>query len=99
MRPWARLAFAALLAGLSLACSRSAFSPSTADGGTIYREACAPCHEGSGDHDLKGLDLAPKTVERRLRWGGRGMPAFPHIRGEARENLVGYVTRMSRSRE
>jgi len=87
------------LAGLLLACGRSSYRPQTTDGGSIYREACAPCHEGNAGHGLRGLDLQPQAVERRLRWGGRGMPAFPQIRGEARQNLVRYVTEMSRSRE
>lgn len=91
--------FAAFLAALSLACVRSPYRPAVSDGGSIYREACAPCHEGTGGHGLRGLDLTPRAVERRLRWGGRGMPAFPGIRGEARENLVRYVAEMSRSRE
>lgn len=90
---------AVALPGMFLACSRSSYRPATADGGSIYREACAPCHEGSPGHSLRGLDLAPRTVERRLAWGGRGMPAFPRIRGEARRNLARYVAEMSRSRE
>ena len=86
-------------ASLLLACTRSPYTPSGTDGGSIYREACAPCHESSPGRTLRGLDLSPETVERRISWGGRGMPAFPKIRGEARENLVRYVVVMSRPRE
>ncbi|MGC8763615.1 MAG: c-type cytochrome [Acidobacteriota bacterium] len=90
---------ATALAILWLACARSPYTPSATDGGSIYREACAPCHEGTAGHSLRGLDLKPEAVERRLRWGGRGMPAFPRIEGEARRNLALYVAEMSRSRE
>jgi mono/diheme cytochrome c family protein len=99
MRRPAGFLFAVALGVLLMACGRSPYRPETADGGSIYHEACAPCHEGNPDHGLRGLDLQPETVERRLRRGGRGMPAFPGIRGEARQNLVRYVVEMSLSRE
>ena len=91
LAPW--LALAALL----LACTGSRYEPSTTDAATIYMEACQPCHASPSapGGSLAGKALTPDEVRKRLKSGGRGMPAFPHIRGEGRDNLVAFVVRLS----
>jgi hypothetical protein len=92
----------AVLATLSMAalvaCSSSSYKPQSRDGGTIFMEACRPCHAGpsSPGGSLAGRGLTERQVVARLKSGGRGMPAFPGIRGEARDNLVRFVVGMSR---
>ena len=81
-----------LLAG----CGGSPYKPATDEPATIYMEACASCHQGSdAGPSLVGLNLAPAQVEERIARGGKGMPSFPGIRGEARSNLVGFVVKLS----
>lgn len=92
-------AVSAVLLVLALAaCSSSGYKPDSEDGGTIFMEACRPCHAGpsSPGGSLAGRGLTERQVVARLKSGGRGMPAFPGITGEARENLVDFVVRMSR---
>ena len=86
-----------ILAALLIACERSPYRSGERDAGTIYMEACLPCHGGStSGPSLTGRNLSPEAVEKKLRWGGRGMPAFPGIRGQSRRDLVDYVSRLSR---
>lgn len=83
-------------AALVLACERSPYKPSSDDAASVYMEACLPCHQGgSSGPSLAGLALTPETVTERLDKGGKDMPSFPGIRGEARANLVAYVVRLS----
>jgi mono/diheme cytochrome c family protein len=84
------------LAALFLACGSSRYEPSSEDPGTIYLEACAPCHRGgTSGPSLAGRRLAPGAVEAKIARGARGMPAFPGIKGEARRALAEYVSRIS----
>jgi hypothetical protein len=84
------------LAALLSACDRSPYSPSSDDPATTYMEACFPCHQGgSAGASLAGRKLTPEAVSERLDRGGKGMPAFPGIRGGSRKQLVGFVVRMS----
>lgn len=81
---------------MALGCVGSPYKPATSDAGTVYMEACLPCHQdGPNGPSLAGRDLTAEAVERRLARGGRGMPSFPGIRGEARTNLVAFVVRLS----
>ncbi len=85
---------AVLLVGMA-ACGRSPYRPSTDEAATIYLEACTACHQGGAEGpDLAGRRLTAADVEARLDRGGKGMPSFPGIRGEARRNLVAFVVRM-----
>ncbi len=79
------------------ACSSSAYKPDTDDGGTIFMEACRPCHSGpsSPGGSLAGRNLTDPKVAGRLDSGGKGMPSFPGIKGQARTNLIRFVVRMS----
>ncbi len=85
-----------ILAALLLACERSPYRSEERDTATIYMEACLPCHGGgTSGPSLTGRKLTPEAVEKKLRWGGRGMPSFPGIRGQARRDLVDYVSRLA----
>ena len=74
-----------------LACTT--YRPTTTDGRTIYREACASCHAvpPATGPNLVGMRLTPERVAQTLDRGGKKMPAFPGIQGEARRNLIQYV--------
>jgi hypothetical protein len=86
-----------VLATLILACDRSPYRPPNDDPASTYMEACFPCHVGGpSGPQLAGRKLSPESVEKKLRWGGRGMPSFPGIRGQARRDLADYVSRLSR---
>ncbi len=78
-------------------CSSSGYKPDTEDGGTIFMEACRPCHAGpsSPGGSLAGRNLTERQVADRLSSGGKGMPSFPGITGQARTNLIRFVVRMS----
>jgi mono/diheme cytochrome c family protein len=83
-------------AALAMGCTGSPYRPAAADAATIYLEACVSCHQGGPNGpSLAGRHLSAEVVEKRLSRGGRGMPAFPHIRGEARANLVSFIVRLS----
>ena len=83
-------------AALFLACGRSPYKPSSDDAATIYMDACLPCHQGSSTGpSLAGRTLSKEAVIQRLDHGGKGMPSFPGIKGEARTELVAYVVRLS----
>ena len=95
----AALPVLALCAAAALtACSSSGYKPDTDDGGTIFMEACRPCHAGpsSPGGSLTGRNFTERQVAARLSSGGKGMPSFPGIKGEARTNLIRFVVRMSR---
>ncbi len=94
--PWRLAAIAVLMAA---ACARSSYTPSSTVGGLTFREACSDCHSGASSPggSLRGKNLTAESVEKRLRFGGEGMPAFPRIQGEARTNLVQFVVAMSRT--
>jgi len=88
----------AILLGVVVAmgCTGSPYRPTVSDAATIYLEACVSCHQGGPNGpSLAGRHLSLETVEKRLDRGGRGMPAFPRIRGEARANLVSFIVRLS----
>lgn len=99
-RAWKRgaasLPTLALLALALLACERSPYRPANDEPATIYMEACLPCHQGGAEGpSLAGRGLTAAAVEARLDRGGKGMPSFPRIRGEARRRLVAFVVNMS----
>jgi len=76
-----------------LACG---YTPRTTDGQTIYREACASCHAvpPAIGPNLVGMRLTPEILAKKLDTGGKGMPKYPGIKGEARENLIRFVLDM-----
>jgi len=76
-----------------LACG---YTPRTTDGQTIYREACASCHAvpPAIGPNLVGMRLTPEILSKKLDTGGKGMPKFPGIKGEARQNLVKFIMGM-----
>ncbi len=89
-------AFAMAGIALALACTGSPYKPATNDAATIYMEACLPCHQGgTTGPSLAGRHLNASAVEERLDHGAKGMPAFPHIRGDARRHLVAFIVRLS----
>jgi mono/diheme cytochrome c family protein len=81
---------------VAMGCIGSPYKPTVSDAATIYLDACVSCHQGGPNGpSLAGRHLSAETVEKRLARGGRGMPAFPRIRGEARANLVAFIVRLS----
>lgn len=72
----------------------------TGDGLAIYSQACAACHGGRGEgrrelgNPLRGRALPPAYIKEVVRRGRNKMPALPHIRGEALENVARYVNRL-----
>lgn len=79
-----------------MGCTGSPYKPTVTDAATIYLEACVSCHQGGPNGpNLAGRHLSADVVEKRLSRGGRGMPAFPRIRGEARTGLVAFIVRLS----
>jgi mono/diheme cytochrome c family protein len=81
---------------VAVGCTGSPYRPTTSDAATLYLEACVSCHQGGPNGpSLAGRHLSAGAVEKRLDRGGRGMPAFPRIRGEARANLVAFIVRLS----
>jgi len=90
---WPLLAVGATLV---LACGRSPYKPSSDDAATIFMDACLPCHQGSSNGpSLAGRALTKEAIAQRLDHGGKGMPSFPGIKGEARTELVAYVVQLS----
>ncbi len=89
-------AFAVTGIALALACTGSPYKPATDDAATVYMEACLPCHQGgTTGPSLAGRHLSASAVEERLDHGAKGMPPFPHIRGDARRHLVAFIVRLS----
>jgi mono/diheme cytochrome c family protein len=82
-----------LAASVFLACG---YTPHTTDGQVIYREACASCHAvpPAIGPNLVGMRLTPEVLSKKLDAGGKGMPKFPGIKGEARQNLIKFVLDM-----
>jgi len=76
-----------------LACG---YTPGTTDGQAIYREACAPCHAvpPAIGPNLVGMRLTPEILSKKLDTGGKGMPKFLGIKGEARQNLITFIMGM-----
>ena len=72
----------------------------TGDGAAVYSQACAVCHgargEGKGGlgNPLGGRALPPAYIKEVVKQGKNKMPALPHIRGEALENVARYVNRL-----
>jgi hypothetical protein len=83
----------ALGISILLACG---YFPGTTDGQAIYREACAPCHAvpPAIGPNLVGMRLTPEILSKKLDTGGKGMPKFPGIKGEARQNLIKFILDM-----
>jgi len=83
----------ALGVSVLLACG---YTPGTTDGQTIYREACATCHAvpPAIGPNLVGMRLTPEILSKKLDTGGKGMPKFPGIKGEARQNLITFIMGM-----
>ena len=83
----------ALGVSVLLACG---YTPGTTDGQTIYREACASCHAvpPAVGPNLVGMRLTPEVLSKKLDAGGKGMPKFPGIKGEARQNLIKFILDM-----
>lgn len=69
----------------------------TGDGLAIYSQTCAACHGERGEgrrelgNPLRGRALPPAYIKEVVRRGRNKMPALPHIRGEALENVARYV--------
>ncbi len=69
----------------------------TGDGATIFAQTCAVCHgahgEGKGGlgNSLRGRALPLSYIKEVVRRGKNKMPALPHIRSEALDNLAKYV--------
>jgi len=72
------------------------YTPGTTDGQAIYREACATCHAvpPAVGPNLVGMRLTPEILSKKLDTGGKGMPKFPGIKGEARQNLITFILEM-----
>ena len=72
----------------------------TGDGAAVYAQACAVCHgargEGKGSlgNPLRGRALPLAYIKEVVKQGKNKMPALPHIRGEALENVARYVNRL-----
>ena len=72
----------------------------TGDGLAIYSQTCAACHGERGEgrrelgNPLRGRALPVAYVKEIIRRGKNRMPALPHIRGEALENVARYVNRL-----
>ena len=70
------------------------------DGLAIYSQACAACHGERGEgrrelgNPLRGRALPPNYIKEVIKRGRNRMPALPHIRGEALENVAEYVNRL-----
>lgn len=70
------------------------------DGLAIYSQTCAACHGERGEgrrelgNPLRGRALPLVYIKEVIRRGRNRMPALPHIRGEALENVARYVNRL-----
>ncbi len=79
---------------------RKETSLTTGDGGTVYARTCAACHgahgEGKGGlgNPLRGRALPRAYIKEVVKQGKNKMPALPHVRGEALDNVAGYVNRL-----
>ena len=72
----------------------------TGEGAAIFAQTCAACHGERGEgrrelgNPLRGRALPPAYIKEVIRRGRNRMPALPHIRGEALENVARYVNRL-----
>lgn len=70
------------------------------EGAAVYRRTCARCHgargEGAGGlgRPLAGRALPVALIKEIVKRGKNKMPALPHLRGEALENVARYVNRL-----
>ena len=69
----------------------------TGEGAAIYSRTCAACHGERGEgrlelgNPLRGRALPLAYITEVIRRGRNRMPALPHIRGEALENVARFV--------
>ena len=72
----------------------------TGDGLAIYSQTCAACHGERGEgrnelgNPLRGRALPPAYVKEVVRRGKNKMPALPHVRGEALDNVAKFVNEL-----
>ncbi len=72
----------------------------TGDGAALYAQTCAACHGERGEgrrelgNPLRGRALPPAYIKEVVRRGRNRMPALPHIRGEALENVTRFVNEL-----
>lgn len=72
----------------------------TGEGAVIFAQTCAACHGERGEgrrelgNPLRGRALPLAYIKEVIRRGRNRMPALPHIRGEALENVARYVNRL-----
>ncbi len=72
----------------------------TGEGAAVYAQTCAACHGERGEgrrelgNPLRGRALPLAYIKEVIRRGRNRMPALPHIRGEALENVSRYVNRL-----
>lgn len=76
----------------------SAITPG--DGAALYAQTCAACHGERGEgrselgNPLRGRALPVSYLKEIIRRGKNRMPALPHIKGAALENVARYVNRL-----
>ncbi len=68
------------------------------DGAILYRQNCAVCHgvRGAGGigRPLRGRILPVALIKQIVQRGQNKMPALPHLKGEALEDVARYVNRL-----
>ncbi|MFQ5693022.1 MAG: c-type cytochrome [Nitrospinota bacterium] len=73
------------------------YRPTATAGRAVFLEACSGCHgvEGQGTSiapPLKGRNIPPERIRKRVQTGSGRMPRFPNIAGEAMKNLAEVVS-------
>ena len=72
----------------------------TGEGAAVFAQTCAACHGERGEgrrelgNPLRGRALPPAYIKEVVKLGKNKMPALPHIRGEALENVARYVNEL-----
>ena len=72
----------------------------TGDGAALFAQTCAACHGERGEgrielgNPLRGRALPLAYIKEVIRRGRNRMPALPHIRGEALDNVARHVNRL-----